>query len=121
MRYAPISLAEKFGKFSDRWSPKIIARLNDYHVKLGKIQGEFIWHSHDNTDELFLVLEGRMRIELRDGGVDIEGGEMYVVPKGAEHKPCSEKECHIMMVELAGTRNTGSAGGERTSEDNVWV
>lgn len=121
MRYAPINLAEKFRKFTDHWSPKIIARMNDYHVKLGKIQEEFIWHSHDNTDELFLVLEGEMKIELREGSVKLKAGEMFVVPKGAEHKPSAEKECHILMVELAGTRNTGSAGGERTTEDNVWI
>ena len=121
MRYAPINLTEKFGKITEQWSPKIIARLNDYHVKLGKIQGEFIWHSHDNTDELFLVVQGEMTIELRDGSVELKAGEMFVVPKGVEHKPSAEKECHILMVELAGTRNTGSAGGARTTEDNVWV
>ncbi|MFH1068029.1 MAG: cupin domain-containing protein [Candidatus Glassbacteria bacterium] len=121
MDYAPINLAEKFTRFSDHWSPKIIAQVNDYHLKLGKIQGDFIWHSHADTDEVFIVIDGAMRIELRDGSVKLKAGEMFVVPKGVEHKPSAEKECRILLVELAGTVNTGGGGGDLTSDDNVWI
>jgi mannose-6-phosphate isomerase-like protein (cupin superfamily) len=121
MNYAPINIEEKFTRFSDRWSPRIIAQMNDYHIKLGKIQGEFIWHSHADTDEVFIVLDGAMRIHLRDGSVDLKAGEMFVVPKSAEHKPCAEKECRIMLVELAGTVNTGIEGGDLTSDSDAWI
>ena len=120
MDYKPINLAEKFTKFSDHWSPKIIAGMNDHHFKLVKFQGDFVWHSHHDTDEVFIVLDGEMVIEFRDGKVALKSGEMYVIPKGIEHKPFSEKECKIMLVEPAGTINTGDAGGELTSE-NSWI
>ena len=121
MHYSAINFADKLAKFSEQWSPKIIARMNDYHFKLVKLQGEFVWHQHADTDEVFIVLDGMLRIELRDGGVELQSGEMFVVPKGAEHKPFAAKECKVLLVEPAGTINTGDAGGELTAADNVWI
>jgi mannose-6-phosphate isomerase-like protein (cupin superfamily) len=116
-----INLSEKLASFDDQWSPKIIAQMNDYHLKLAKIQGEFVWHSHPETDEVFLVIAGEMEIQLGDGKVALRAGEMCVVPKGMQHKPVAHEECHIMLVEPAGTINTGDAGGELTSESDVWI
>jgi len=121
MKYTPINLDEKLAKFSDYWSPKIIAQMNDYHFKLVKFQGEFIWHSHSDTDEVFITLDGEMAIEFRDGKVELKSGELFVVPKNVEHRPCAEKECKIMLVEPAGTVNTGDAGGDLIAKDNVWI
>jgi mannose-6-phosphate isomerase-like protein (cupin superfamily) len=121
MEYTPINLAKKMAKFSDLWSPKIVAQMNDYHFKLVKFQGVFVWHSHADTDEVFIVIKGEMRIEFRDGNVDLKSGEMFVVPRGAEHRPFAANECSAMLVEPAGTINTGDAGGELTSKDNIWV
>jgi mannose-6-phosphate isomerase-like protein (cupin superfamily) len=121
MDYKSINLKEKLSKFFDHWSPKIIAQMNDYHFKLVKFEGDFIWHSHDDTDEVFITLDGEMSIEFRDGKVELKTGEMFVVPKGVEHKPHAKKECNIMLVEPAGTINTGDAGSEMTAEDNVWI
>jgi mannose-6-phosphate isomerase-like protein (cupin superfamily) len=121
MERKPINLKEKLAKFSDHWSPKIIAQMNDYHFKLVKLQGEFVWHCHDDTDEVFIALEGKMRIEFRDGEVTLEAGEMFVVPKGVDHKPRAEKECKILLVEPAGTVNTGNAGGALTAAGDVWI
>src|SRR5512134_410823 len=112
MEYEPINLQNKFGKFSEHWSPKIIAQLNDYHFKLAKVQGEFVWHDHKETDEVFLVLKGRLEIQFRDGSVELHEGDLYVVPKGVEHKPVAESECHIMLIEPAGTVNTGEVSSE---------
>ena len=116
-----INFANKLTKFSDLWSPKIVAQMNDYHFKLVKITGEFIWHDHPETDEVFIVIQGRMTIHLRDGSVELNEGEMYVVPIGVEHKPYADEECHILLIEPIGTVNTGEAGGELTTEDNVWI
>lgn len=121
MEYIALNLNEKLAKFSEHWSPKIIAEMNDYHFKLAKFQGEFVWHSHADTDEVFIVLDGEMTIEFRDGRVELKAGEMFVVPKGVEHKPVAESECNIMLVEPAGTINTGDAGGALTAQDNVWI
>ena len=121
MEYTPINLKEKLSKFSDYWSPKIIAQMNDYHFKVVKFSGDFVWHRHEDTDEVFVVLDGNMSIHFRDGKVDLSDGELFVVPRGLEHKPFADKECHIMLVEPAGTINTGSAGGKRTAADNVWI
>ena len=121
MKYSAINLREKLDKFSEHWSPKIIAQMNDYHFKLVKFQGDFVWHSHADTDETFIVIEGQMSIDFRDGRVNLKAGEMFVVQKGAEHKPFAEEECKIMLVEPAGTVNTGESGGEMTAEDNVWI
>ena len=121
MEFKPINLKEKLAKFSDHWSPKIIAQMNDYHFKLVKFQGDFVWHIHSDTDEVFIVLNGEMSIEFRDGRVNLKQGELFVVPKGAEHKTYAEKECEIMLVEPAGTINTGDTGGDLTAVDNVWI
>lgn len=116
-----INFADKFAQFSDLWSPRIIAQMNDYHFKLAKIKGEFVWHSHPETDEVFIIISGSLNICLRDGVVNLHEGEMYVVPKGIEHKPSAEQECHILLIEPAGTLNTGDAGGDMTAQDEVWI
>ena len=121
MEYPTINFKEKLDKFTEHWSPKIIAQMNNYHFKLVKLHGDFVWHSHENTDETFIVLHGEMQIDFRDGKVSLEAGEMFVVPKGVEHKPFAEKECQVMLVEPVGTINTGTAGGDLTAEDNVWI
>jgi mannose-6-phosphate isomerase-like protein (cupin superfamily) len=121
MEYKSINIQEKLSKFSDHWSPKIIAQLNDYHFKLVKLRGEFVWHRHSDTDEVFIALDGEMSIEFRDGQVELKAGEMFVVPKGVEHRSVAEKECKIMLVEPAGTLNTGDVGGNLTAKDNIWI
>jgi mannose-6-phosphate isomerase-like protein (cupin superfamily) len=121
MEFKPVNLQEKLTKFSDHWSPKIIAQMNDYHLKLVKFKGDFIWHNHDDTDEVFIVLAGKMSIEFHDGKVELKKGELFVVPRGVQHKPYAEKQCKIMLVEPAGTINTGDTAGEFTAEDNVWI
>ena len=121
MEYPAINFKEKLDKFTKHWSPKIIAQMNDYHFKLVKLQGDFVWHSHTDTDETFIVLHGEMQIDFRDGEVSLKAGEMLVVPKGVEHKPFAEKECQVMLVEPMGTINTGDAGGDLTAENNVWI
>lgn len=121
MQHKLINLKEKFSRFSDHWAPRIIAQMNDYHFKLVKIEGEFLWHCHDDTDEVFIVIDGEMSVHFRDEAIILRSGEMLVVPKGIEHKPSAETECRVMLVEPAGTINTGSAGGGLTAEDNVWI
>jgi mannose-6-phosphate isomerase-like protein (cupin superfamily) len=116
-----INLTEKFTQFSDHWSPKIIAQMNDYHFKLVKFQGEFVWHNHPDTDEVFIVLDGKMTIHFREGDVHLKTGEMFVVPKTVDHKPSAQQECKAMLVEIAGTVNTGEAGGDKTAPDEVWI
>jgi mannose-6-phosphate isomerase-like protein (cupin superfamily) len=121
MEYRPINIAEKFAQFSERWSPKIIAQMNDYHFKLVRFQGEFVWHEHKDTDEVFIVLEGEMTIHFRDGDVTVRKGELFVIPKWVEHKTSAKTECCAMLVEAAGTVNTGDAGGEKTAPVEVWI
>lgn len=121
MTYRPVNFAEKLELVPEPWSPRIVAELNDYQFKVAKIHGEFVWHAHADTDEAFIVLTGEMVIELRDGRVKLEAGEMFVVPRGVEHRPVASEECHILLVEPRGVRNTGDAGGERTAENDVWV
>jgi mannose-6-phosphate isomerase-like protein (cupin superfamily) len=121
MAYHAINLKEKLGKFQALWSPRVVAQLNDYHIKLAKIEGKFVWHSHPETDEAFLVVQGSMRILFRDGEVQLNAGELYVVPHGVEHMPVAEAECAILLLEPAGTVNTGDAGGERTVEHVTWI
>jgi mannose-6-phosphate isomerase-like protein (cupin superfamily) len=120
MKIETINLESKFSQFTDQWAPRIIAQMNEYHFKLVKIQGDFVWHSHGETDEAFIVVQGSMRIDLRDDAISLEEGEMCIIPKGVEHKPSADEECAIMLVEPAGTTNTGDAGGERTAEA-VWM
>jgi mannose-6-phosphate isomerase-like protein (cupin superfamily) len=112
-----INLADKLTQFDEQWSPRIVAELNGQHVKLAKLQGEFVWHKHDREDELFHVLKGRLVIEFRDGAVELGPGECLVVPRGVEHKPVAEEECHVLMFEPAGTLNTGNLRNERTVEE----
>lgn len=110
-----INLDERFARFAEQWSPKVIARLNDYEVKLVRLQGEFVWHDHAETDELFLVFDGELTIELRDGEVRLGPGEMYIVPRGVEHRPVADGEVRAMLIEPRGVVNTGEAGGELTA------
>jgi mannose-6-phosphate isomerase-like protein (cupin superfamily) len=119
--YRSINFAEKFGLFSEQWSPKVIAEMNDYQFKIGRLEGDFIWHDHADTDETFIVLEGKLRLYFRDGHVDISQGEMYVVPKGVEHKPFAEQEVKLLLIEPRGVVNTGHEGGERTAPNDVWI
>jgi len=121
MNYEAVSFADKFTKFSERFQPKVIAQMNDYQFKLARAEGDFVWHSHEETDETFLVIEGELIIEFRDGRVVLGPGEMFVVPKGKEHKPFAASECKLMLIEPAGTVNTGKAGGELTASNDVWI
>ncbi|HKE93578.1 MAG TPA: cupin domain-containing protein [Povalibacter sp.] len=116
-----INIADKFSRIHERWSPRVVAEMNDYQFKLTRLLGEFIWHRHDETDEVFIVIEGEMVLRLRDGDVNLRAGEMYVVPRGVEHLPFAERECKVMLVEPKGTVNTGDAGGDRTAPNDVWV
>jgi len=121
MPYQSINFQQKLGLFSEQWKPKVVAEMNDYQFKVVKLQGDFIWHDHQDTDETFIVLEGRLRIDFRDGSVQISAGEMYVVPKGVEHKPYAEKEVKLLLIEPRGVLNTGHEGGERTAQNDVWI
>jgi mannose-6-phosphate isomerase-like protein (cupin superfamily) len=121
VEYEAVNLEEKFARFSEFWSPRIIAQMNDVHLKLVRVQGEFVWHDHAETDEVFIVLEGEMAIEFRNGRVGLEAGELFVVPKGMEHRPVADRECKIMLLEPTGTVNTGEVGGELTAGEGVWV
>ena len=116
-----INLKEKFSKFSEHWSPKVIAEMNNYQFKLAKFKDDFTWHKHDDTDEVFLVVEGEMTIALRDDEIHLSEGEMFVVPKGVEHKPSAKHECKVLLIEPRGVVNTGEAGGELTAENDVWI
>ena len=116
-----INFLEKFSLFNEQWSPKVIAEMNDYQFKLVKLQGDFIWHDHVDTDETFIVLEGRLRIDFRDGQVLVSQGEMFVVPKGVEHKPFAENEVKLFLIEPRGVLNTGHEGGQRTATNDVWI
>ena len=121
MVYTPINFADKFNLFSEQWSPKIIAQINDYQFKIAKIEGEFVWHSHPETDEAFIVIAGEMQIAFDDGRVNLKAGEMFVVPKGIAHKPIATRECHILMVEPLGTMNTGDTESEQTIAQVPWI
>jgi mannose-6-phosphate isomerase-like protein (cupin superfamily) len=111
-----VNLAEKLALFDEPWQPKIVAELNDTYVKVVKLEGEFVWHHHDDEDELFLVVSGRLRMELRDGDIVLEPGELLVVPKGVEHRPVAESETHVVLVEPKTVLNTGNVRNERTVE-----
>ena len=117
----PINIKSKFEQFSDHWSPKIIAEMNNYHFKLVRIQGEFIWHKHDTTDEVFIVVEGSMYIEYRDNTIKLREGEMAVVPKGKYHKPYAQNECKVLLIEPKGVINTGNVIDKMTADNNVWI
>lgn len=117
----PIRLADKFAQIREPWQPRIAAELNGQHVKLAKLRGEFVWHAHPAEDELFLVIAGRLRIELRDGALELGPGEMAVIPRGVEHRPVADEEAHVLLFEPAGTLNTGAAGGPRTVPAPDWI
>ncbi|MBW6420474.1 cupin domain-containing protein [Rhizobium sp. XQZ8] len=119
--YRSINLAEKLERIPDFWQQRVIAEMNDYQFKLVRIEGDFIWHDHPETDEAFFVIEGHLRIDFRDGSVTIGPGEMFVVPKGIEHKPFAEKEVRMMVIEPRGILNTGQQGGERTALNDLWI
>jgi len=121
MDFSAINLNDKFAKFSEHWQPRVIAEMNDYQFKLAKVQGEFVWHEHPDTDEVFVVVEGALDILFRDGKVSLEAGEMFVVPKGVEHKPVASEECKIMLVEPRGVLNTGDADSSLTAENDRWI
>jgi len=116
-----INLAQKLAKFSEHWSPRVVAEMNDYQFKVVKLQGEFVWHLHKDTDEVFLVLNGEMEIGFRDRTVTVRAGELFVVPKGAEHVTRAARECHALIVEPRGVVNTAEAGGSLTAQNDVWV
>ena len=117
----PINLQSKFKLFSEHWSPKIIAELNEYQFKLVKIKGQFTWHDHENTDEAFLVIKGSMGIQFKDKTVECNEGEIIVVKKGVLHKPFAFEECEVLIIEPRGVINTGNSGGKLTSENDVWI
>ncbi|MCG7374120.1 cupin domain-containing protein [Pseudomonas luteola] len=119
--YQSINLLQKLSLISEQWSPRVVAEMNSYQFKVVRIQGDFIWHSHPETDETFLVLEGTLRIDFRDGSVTLKAGELYVVPKGVEHKPYTEEEVKLLLIEPRGVLNTGQEGGERTAPNDVWI
>lgn len=122
MQYKAISFADKFALFEDQWQPKVIAEMNDYQFKLVRLEGEFVWHSHQHTDETFLVLQGELKIEFRDGVVTLREGQMFVVPKNVEHKPLAEKEVRVLLIEPRGVQNTGEVSASDLSADNdVWI
>lgn len=121
MKYQSINLRQKLALLTEQWAPRVIAEMNECQFKVVKLEGEFIWHSHKETDETFLVLEGDLRIDFRDGAVQIGAGELFVVPKGVEHKPYAAKEVRLMLIEPRGVLNTGGAGGERTAQSDVWI
>ncbi len=121
MTYEAINFGQKFGLFDEHWQPRVIAEMNDYQFKIVKIQGDFVWHDHEDTDETFIVLEGELRIDFRDGAAHISAGEMFVVPKGVEHKPYAENEVKVLLIEPRGVLNTGHERGPRTADNDVWI
>jgi mannose-6-phosphate isomerase-like protein (cupin superfamily) len=121
MAYRAINFEQKFGLFDEQWQPKVITEMNDYQFKVVKLQGDFIWHDHKETDEAFLVIDGDLRIDFRDGAVHVGTGEMYVVPKGVQHKPYAAREVKLLLIEPRGVLNTGHEGGGRTAQNDVWI
>lgn len=119
--YQPINFAKKLSLFTEQWQPKVIAEMNDYQFKVVKIHGDFVWHVHAKTDETLIVLDGVLRIDFRDGHVLVNAGEMYVVPRGIEHKTSAEIETKLMLIEPRGVLNTGDERGERTAVNDVWI
>lgn len=121
MNEKPINFQQKLDQFPEHWSPRIIAQMNDTQFKLAKVQGEFVWHDHPETDEVFIVLHGQLEIQFREAVVLLHEGEMLVVPRGVEHKPVALEECHLLLVEPAGTINTGTVVDDRTAPHDVWI
>ncbi len=121
MSYEAVNFAAKFTTFDDHWAPRVIAEMNDYQFKLVRVAGDFVWHAHADTDEAFIVLDGELTIELRDGEVTLGAGEMYVVPRGVEHRPRATREARLLLIEPKGVVNTGDAGGALTADNDVWI
>ncbi len=122
MKYKAINFKNKLDLFDEKWAPKVIAEMNNYQFKIVKIEGDFVWHDHKDTDETFIVLEGELRIDFRDGCVNVSAGEMYVVPMGVEHKPYAEKEVKMLLIEPRGILNTGdSEVSDRTATNDIWI
>lgn len=122
MTLQPIRFRDKFSLFNEHWSPKVIAQMNDYQFKLVKVLGDFVWHSHSHTDEVFIVLSGQLRIDFRDDCVVLSEGDMFVVPKGIEHKPYANEETELLIVEPIGVINTGDqSAGDMTAKNDVWI
>ena len=121
MTRTPVNLAAKLALVPEAWSPRVVANVNDHLVKVARLEGDFVWHRHAEADELFLVLEGELRIELRDGEVILGPGELYVVPRGVEHRPRAGRECRVVIVEPAGVVNTGDVGGALTAPVDEWL
>ncbi|WP_436718048.1 cupin domain-containing protein [Roseibium algicola] len=117
----PIRFTEKLARLEGLWSPRVVAEMNDYQFKIVRIQGDFVWHDHPETDETFIVLKGEIRIDFRDRAIVLGEGEMYVVPKGVEHKPYADSEAELLLIEPQGILNTGHAGGDRTQENDLWI
>jgi len=121
MNRQAINFEEKFALFTEQWQPRVVAEMNDYQFKIVRLQGDFIWHDHKDTDETFIILEGKLRIDFRDGAVNLAAGEMFVVPKGIEHKPFAEGEVKLLLIEPRGVLNTGHEDSDRTAQNDVWV
>lgn len=117
----PVNLMHKLSLFSEQWTPKVVAEMNDYQFKVVRLQGDFVWHSHADTDEAFFVVQGTLRIDFRDRSVVLGSGDLYIVPKGVEHKPYAEHEVQLMLIEPRGVLNTGEQGGARTAVNDVWI
>lgn len=116
-----VNLKQKLTLFSEHWTPKIIGELNGQHVKLAKVKGEMVWHDHENEDELFYVIKGKLLLKLRDKDIHLNEGDMYVVPRGVEHLPIAEEECHLLLFEPKSTAHTGSVESEMTVNDQQWI
>jgi len=121
MDYRSINFREKCGLLSEHWAPRVVAEMNDYQFKVVRLLGDFIWHDHKDTDEAFVVLDGTLRIDFRDGAVHVSAGEMFVVPKGVAHKPFALDEVKLLLIEPRGVLNTGREGGDRTAANDLWI
>ena len=121
MIHQAVNLRQKLSLVSEHWQPRVIAEMNDYQFKVVKLLGDFVWHSHAETDEKFIVLEGLLRIDFRDGAVEIGDGDMFVVPRGVEHKPFAEREVQLMLIEPRGVLNTGDERSDRTAQNDLWI
>ncbi|MBX3095255.1 MAG: cupin domain-containing protein [Fimbriimonadaceae bacterium] len=121
MKPEPIDLHAKLEMIHEHWAPKVVAEMNDYQFKLVKLQGEFVWHQHENTDEVFYVLHGLLEVRFRDRSVFVREGELFVVPKGVEHITRAEDECHVLIIEPRGVINTGAQKGDLTAPNDVWI
>ncbi|MDM0007601.1 cupin domain-containing protein [Variovorax sp. J22G73] len=119
--YLAVNLADKLSRLHEHWSQRVVAEMNDYQFKIAKLQGDFVWHSHADTDEAFLVVAGELRIDFRDGAVTLRAGDMFVVPRGFEHKPFAQSEAHVLLVEPRGVVNTGDAQSDRTRPNDLWA